>query len=296
MREIKNNNNILFVDDDEKVINAFKKQLQNKFNVDFVMNPIDALELIKKNSQYSVVISDMKMPGLDGLKFLEKVKKISSLTTRIMITGYADLDLAINAINKGNIFRFLTKPCPKEDLLKTIEEAIKNYNEAIKQKIESLTDPLTGLWNRRYLNKEMSRVLNSAERYNYNFSLVFIDINCLKKINDTLGHDSGDLAIKTIAKLLNDTCRNTDIISRYGGDEFIILLEHTDRKGTENLVNRLKNKISEEHTNKNLSMDIGISTGIATFPDDAKDIKTLLKIADKEMYKDKNPNTNLSSH
>ncbi len=296
MREIKNNNNILFVDDDEKVINAFKKQLQNKFNVDFVMNPIDALELIKKNSQYSVVISDMKMPGLDGLKFLEKVKKISSLTTRIMITGYADLDLAINAINKGNIFRFLTKPCPKEDLLKTIEEAIKNYNEAIKQKIESLTDPLTGLWNRRYLNKEMSRVLNSAERYNYNFSLVFIDINCLKKINDTLGHDSGDLAIKTIAKLLNDTCRNTDIISRYGGDEFIILLEHTDRKGTENLVNRLKNKISEEHTNKNLSMDVGISTGIATFPDDAKDIKTLLKIADKEMYKDKNPNTNLSSH
>lgn len=287
MKDANSAGNILFVDDDEKIINSFKKQLKDKYKVDYVKDPLAALELIKKNTPYSVVISDMKMPGLDGLKFLEKVKKISSLTTRIMLTGYADLDIVINAINKGNIFKFLTKPCPKEEILRTIEEAIKKYNDDFKQKIDSLTDPLTGLWNRRYLNKELSRIINSAERYKYSFSLIFIDINCLKKINDTLGHDAGDLAIKTVAIFLKENCRNTDLITRYGGDEFILLLEHTNRKGAENLVKRLKSNISKVYVDKNNTIALTVATGISSYPNDAKEVKTLIKKADDEMYNDK---------
>ena len=116
----------------------------------------------------------MKMPGIDGVKFLEKVKKISPLATRIMLTGNADLDIAIDAINKGYIFKFLAKPCLKQNLINTINQAIINYKNTKKLQTESLTDPLTGLWNRRYLDHELSRIFKSAERYKYKFSILFI--------------------------------------------------------------------------------------------------------------------------
>ena len=283
----KNIEKILFVDDDEKIIESFKKQLGDKYNINFVTDPLIALDHIKNNKKYSVVIADLKMPGIDGIRFLERFKKLSPLTTRIMLTGNAELDVAIDAINKGFIFKFLTKPCLKQDLLNTINQAVKNYKDAIKQQTESLTDPLTNLWNRRYLNKEIERIFKSAERYKYDFSILFIDINYFKKINDQFGHNKGDSILKTVATVLKDTCRKTDIIVRYGGDEFIVLMEHNDKTKIIHLANRIKKNLSEKYIDKKHTMNISIATGIASYPKDAGDIKSLLAIADREMYKDK---------
>lgn len=284
---MKKSERVLFVDDDEKIIKALKNQLGEKYNVDFATNPLDALKLLNQNKPYSVVIADMKMPGIDGIRFLEKVKKKSPLTTRIMITGNVELDIAINAINKGQIFKFLTKPCLKQDLINTINQAIKNYKNRIKLQNESLTDPLTCLWNRRYFNLQLSRILKSAERYKYQFSIIFIDINYFKIINDKLGHEAGDLILKTTANLLKETCRNTDIIARYGGDEFLILIEHNDKNGALGLVNRLKKNISEKYVDKKHTIKINLAFGIASYPNDAKEASSLIKIADKAMYQDK---------
>lgn len=284
----KNNEKILFVDDDQKIINSFKKQLGTKYKIDFIMDPLTALNIIKKDKKYSVVIADLKMPGIDGVNFLEKVKKISPITTRIMLTGNAELDVAIDAINKGYIFKFLTKPCLKKDLLNTINQAITNYKNALKQQTESITDPLTGLWNRRYIDKELSRIFKSAERYKYDFTILFIDINDFKQVNDKFGHNKGDLVLKIIANLLKETCRSTDIIARYGGDEFLILIEHNDKNKILHLVDRIKKGLSKKYIDKNNSIGISIAAGIASYPKDTKDIKILLKIADSEMYKDKN--------
>ena len=288
----KNKEKILFVDDDQKIINSFKKQLGDKYNIHFIMNPLNALDLIKKNKNFSVIIADLKMPGIDGVKFLEKVKKISPLTIRIILTGNAELDIAIDAINKGYIFKFLTKPCLKQDLLNTINQAITNYKNAMKLQTESLTDPLTGLWNRRYINQELSRILKSAERYKYLFSILFIDINNFKEINDHYGHDKGDKVLSITANLLKKICRETDIIGRYGGDEFIILIEHNGRDKIHGLVNRIKEKLLDKYIDKKHSINISIAVGIASYPKDAKDIKTLIKIADKEMYQDKKAEKN----
>jgi two-component system, cell cycle response regulator len=278
---------ILYVDDDEKIIKTLKNQLDEKYNVDYFANPINALKSITQDNFYAVVIADMKMPGLDGINFLEKVKRKSPQTTRIMITGNAELDIAIDAINKGQIFKFLTKPCLKQDLINTIEQAIKNYRNRMKLQTESLTDPLTGLWNRRYFNLQLIRILKTAERYKFQFSLIFIDINYFKKINDEFGHNKGDLILKTIAKLLKETCRKTDIIARYGGDEFIIIIEHNDKNGALCLVNRLKKVVSEKYIDKKRTINISIAIGIATYPNDAKENSTLIKIADKAMYQNK---------
>ncbi len=284
---MKKKEKILYVDDDEKIIKTIKNQLDEKYNVDYFANPINALKSITQNNFYAVVIADMKMPGLDGINFLEKVKRKSPQTTRIMITGNAELDIAIDAINKGQIFKFLTKPCLKQDLINTIEQAIKNYRNRMKLQTESLTDPLTGLWNRRYFNLQLIKILKTAERYKFQFSLIFIDINYFKKINDEFGHNKGDLILKTIAKLLKETCRKTDIIARYGGDEFIIIIEHNDKNGALCLVNRLKKVVSEKYIDKKRTINISIAIGIATYPNDAKENSTLIKIADKAMYQNK---------
>jgi two-component system, cell cycle response regulator len=284
---MKKKEKILYVDDDEKIIKTLKNQLDEKYNVDYFANPINALKSITQDNFYAVVIADMKMPGLDGINFLEKVKRKSPQTTRIMITGNAELDIAIDAINKGQIFKFLTKPCLKQDLINTIEQAIKNYRNRMKLQTESLTDPLTGLWNRRYFNLQLIRILKTAERYKFQFSLIFIDINYFKKINDEFGHNKGDLILKNIAKLLKETCRKTDIIARYGGDEFIIIIEHNDKNGALCLVNRLKKVVSEKYIDKKRTINISIAIGIATYPNDAKENSTLIKIADKAMYQNK---------
>ena len=204
-----------------------------------------------------------------------------------MLTGNADLDVAIDAINKGYIFKFLTKPCLKQELLNTINQALLNYTNAVKQQTDSLTDSLTELWNRRYTDRELLRIFKSAERYKYKFTIIFIDMNYLKEINDQYGHEQGDLALILLAKILKKTCRNTDIIARYGGDEFLIITEHNGKDKIFTLVNRIKKNLSKKHIDENNKITLSIAAGIASYPDDAKEIISLIKIADTEMYLDK---------
>lgn len=137
------NKNILFVDDEPKILSAYQRQLRKKFHIDIALGGEKALKFIACGGPYAVIISDMKMPGMDGIQLLSKVKKESPETVRIMLTGYADQETAINAVNEGNIFRFLTKPCPSILLVKTIEAGIKQYQLVMAER-ELLRKTLSG--------------------------------------------------------------------------------------------------------------------------------------------------------
>ncbi len=277
---------ILFVDDDKEIIKIFIRQFGKIYDIDVAENATDALKLFNDKNQYSVVIADMSMPGMNGIEFLEKVKEISPLSTRIMLTGNADLEVAIDAINKGNIFKFLTKPSRKENINEVIKLGISKYKEEIQLQNESLIDPLTEIWNRRYFDIQIEKEIKISKKHYNVFSLVFIDINDFKKINDIYGHEIGDIALKFIANILKETCRRADIAARYGGDEFVIFLHHEDKNGALGLVLRLKKLIEKKSINydfKNLS----IAAGVSTFPVDGKNVLELLKISDEEMYRDK---------
>lgn len=121
------NRKVLFVDDDPNILSAFKRQLRKLFEVETAESGDEGLKLISSRGPFAVVVADMRMPGMDGVQFLSKVKNISPDTIRIMLTGNADLQTAINAVNEGNIFRFLTKPCPGEILIKTLEAGVEQY-------------------------------------------------------------------------------------------------------------------------------------------------------------------------
>lgn len=139
------NKRLLFVDDDVNILSSFKRNLRGKYEITTSPSPVEALELIKTNIKrpFSVIISDLKMPGMTGLEFLTATRSISKDSVRVMLTGYADVDNAISAINEGNIFRFLTKPCAPDQLIKTIDACIEQHRLVVSEK-ELLRGTLQG--------------------------------------------------------------------------------------------------------------------------------------------------------
>ena len=121
-------NKVLFIDDDLNILASFKRRLGRRFDIATVPGGEQGLEVLERDGPVAIVISDQRMPGMDGIQFLGEVKKLAPDTVRMMLTGNTDLTTAIKAVNEGNIFRFFTKPCPPEDMAHAIEAGLKQYN------------------------------------------------------------------------------------------------------------------------------------------------------------------------
>lgn len=121
------NDRVLFVDDEENILSGYKRNLRREFSIDTAISGQAGLELIERNGPYPVVVSDMRMPQMNGVEFLTKVCQAHPDTARIMLTGQADMNDAIAAVNDGQIFRFLTKPCPPEILQKALDAGIRQH-------------------------------------------------------------------------------------------------------------------------------------------------------------------------
>ncbi len=134
---------VLLVDDEVNVLNAYRRNLRLDYEIFVAQGGEQGLSMLKNHGPFAVVVSDFKMPGIDGVTFLKKVKEISKDTVRIMLTGFADLNITMDAVNEGHIFRFLTKPCPVEKLKKTIDEGIRQY-ELVRVEKELLNKTLRG--------------------------------------------------------------------------------------------------------------------------------------------------------
>ncbi|HBP86802.1 MAG TPA: two-component system response regulator [Nitrospiraceae bacterium] len=134
---------ILFVDDEAHILDGFQRQFRKRFQVSTALGAQQALELITAQGPFAVVVSDMCMPGIDGIRFLGSVRKIIPETVRIMLTGNADVRTAIEAVNQGEIFRFLTKPCPPANLTLALEAGIHQY-QLIRAEKELLEGTLRG--------------------------------------------------------------------------------------------------------------------------------------------------------
>jgi response regulator RpfG family c-di-GMP phosphodiesterase len=121
-------NKVLFVDDDENILTSFKRRLGRRFDIATALGGEQGLEVMEQDGPIAVVISDQRMPGMDGIQFLGEVKVRAPDTVRMMLTGNADLTTAIKAVNEGSIFRFFNKPCPPEEMANAIEVGLKQYN------------------------------------------------------------------------------------------------------------------------------------------------------------------------
>jgi len=170
-------------------------------------------------------------------------------------------------------------------------------NSILYQKMEqiSITDGLTGLYNYRYFKKRLEDEILRAQRYNHFLSLILFDVDHFKNYNDTLGHPAGDTALKTIARILKSTIRNSDIAVRYGGEEFCVILPEEDIKDAHNFAERLRKKI-EAHPFQKEEVQPGgkftISLGVASFPENARSMRALIDKTDAALYDAKHQGRN----
>ena len=134
---------ILLVDDDNNILDGYRRTLSREFLIETALGGEQALKLVTENGPYAVVVSDMQMPGMDGIQLLGRIRAQSPDTIRVMLTGHADIDTAINAINEGSIFRFLSKPCGKEVMAKTLTAALVQYRLVTAEK-QLLEQTLSG--------------------------------------------------------------------------------------------------------------------------------------------------------
>jgi FixJ family two-component response regulator len=125
---------ILFVDDDPGILEGFQRLLRKEFVVTVALSGHEGLAAIKQDGPFAVVISDMRMPGMSGAEFLAKMRQKAPEAVRMLLTGQTDMHAAIDAINEGNIFRFLTKPCRKEDLVNAINLGLAQYHSVVAEK------------------------------------------------------------------------------------------------------------------------------------------------------------------
>jgi diguanylate cyclase (GGDEF)-like protein len=160
----------------------------------------------------------------------------------------------------------------------------------------TITDPLTGLLNRRYLHERLRDELARSERHSHNFSLLMLDIDGFKNCNDTLGHPVGDKILKTVADTLLNAVRSIDIVARYGGDEFVVILPETVNSVAVDIAERIRNNMSQKmvHTNGDFPQTHTLTTsiGIASYPEHGETVEQLLANVDKALYYAKNRGKN----
>lgn len=301
-----------------------------------VIDAEDGLSGIKKaqSERPDLILMDIMMPGFDGrevttrlrgIPHLEKIP-IIALTASVM---KGDRERVVAAGCDG----YLQKPIDVDRLPDQIEEFLKGKREALspeeeveflrehnkrlaerlEQKVErltdisqankrlanmTLTDELTGLPNRRYLNRRLREELAMTKRFKSPISCIMIDIDHFKRTNDTLGHQAGDDVLQALAKVLREGKREEDVIGRYGGEEFLFLLPQVDSPGAMILAERLRKKVADTDFKTSLANDVRltISLGVATFTSENLTEAELIRRADDALYQAKAEGRNCSRH
>jgi len=149
--------------------------------------------------------------------------------------------------------------------------------------LSSITDNVSGLYNSNYLRARISEEIERCSREGTGFALAFIDLDNFKLVNDQYGHLVGDKVLKQIANILTENIRKSDVLARYGGDEFVLLMPETGKEQAERVMQRIENAIAASAFFKNIK--IGLSGGVAIFPEDSDTLDKLLTVADARMYK-----------
>jgi diguanylate cyclase (GGDEF)-like protein len=386
---------LYFVDDEANILSAAKRL--------FRVSPIElrcfeearnALESFVSDKP-AAIVTDYRMPGMSGVELLERCRAERPGATRILLTGYVDLEAVVEAINRGSVYRFMSKPwkdeelratalegvaeslvgsatkalsaylgsligvgssdeaferlelflgeesgmhiekpsivqgpppdseggglvfsCPiggdgelilvrieadyaplfagaelGENLRSIIDTALRGFRlatESAEARASLVTlserDPLSGLFNRRAMTARIENECARQNRFGFPFSVLLMDIDSFKGINDRYGHGKGDEVIAGIGRIILRTCRTVDIPARIGGDEFLVALPHTEPKDAVHLAERIRGLAAELGKELDLEAGLTLSIGLSATVPGCKDIEEVISAADEAMY------------
>ena len=274
---------------------------EQEYKVLFAKNGREALDLFAEHKP-AVVITDWSMPDISGLELCRRIRRDFQgfHSHLILLTSNSNKEQVVEGLAAG-ADDYLTKPFHSGELVARVavgrriaelHREIQAKNRLLEQM--ALTDPLTGLPNRRAVDVWASRELSAAARHDFAFWAVMADLDSFKKVNDTYGHDAGDSVLKTFAEILKTHTRQSDICARIGGEEFLVMMTHSDRGGTKTAVERIRKQF--ENTNFTLGGRIVTATasfGIAGFRGNRPpDWNALVECADTALYAAKHKGRN----
>ena len=282
---------ILLVDDDPDFLSLLSLKLKKTgYEIITCMSGREALELAE-SIMPEVILLDVTMPDMDGFEVKERLNKnfITSSIPVLFLSANNATDAKVKGLQIG-ADDYISKPFATRELIERINVVLKKKKHYEKM---SMTDSLTNLYNQGFFKKHLLKFFTTAKKHNKIFSLILLDINNFKQINDTYGHSTGDSALKAFSSVISKHIRESDILARYGGDEFVILLPNTDSDQINLIGKRFKEKIQKEQIsiagNKNFMFSVSI--GVATYNKNYDNELDLFNHADKRLYEDKNTNS-----
>lgn len=291
---------ILVVDDEQIMRDFLADVLRDEgYEVATVTSGGEGLARIQK-IHCDLVLTDIKMPGMDGMELLRRVKEIDPSVEVIVMTGYASVGSAVESMKVG-ASDYLTKPLNIDQIrivvAKTLERKrlCQQAEEREFYKELSQADGLTGLYNHRTFHELLDSEFSRSQRYARPLSLLMLDIDNFKVFNDHNGHPSGDITLKEVAWILRKKTRRCDFVCRYGGEEFAVIVPETEKAEAGYLAQRLRMTVEETEFEGAEVMPHGrltISIGLATFPTDARTKEELVEKADRALYRAKSSGRN----
>jgi diguanylate cyclase (GGDEF)-like protein len=276
-----NHCSLLVVDDEPYILPTLAALLAPHFEVT-TAESADAAKAVFARREVNLVLSDQKMPQTTGVQLLEWVRQNHPKTIRLLMTGYAELDDAVEAINRGQVYHYLLKPWRTEELVQILRNAgdkfmlerkgeellaelqrlnaqleervkertreLENANHQLQQRSRelemlALTDPLTGLLNRRAIDDVARSELKRHARYPSPLALGLIDVDHFKEVNSRYLYTGGDEVLRSLAKTLTHSLRDVDFLGRVGGEEFLVVAPETDIGGVQVLSERIRSAV-----------------------------------------------------
>jgi two-component system cell cycle response regulator len=287
----KQNGRILIADDDKD----FRRLLASRavrmgLKLDEADDGREALQLVR-DQKYDVLVLDLYMPEATGLDVFQAAQDTDPDIQALVLTGSATLETALEALRVG-VYDYLTKPLESMTVFElALTRALEHRylvreNKRLFQEVQRLavTDPLTQLYNRHKLDETLSLEIERAKRYGRSLSLIMMDVDDLKGVNDEFGHQVGDEVLKSIATAIRDVIRQVDLPVRYGGDEFVILLPEANFEEAFGVERRLHKRITEKVFK---GQKITVSSGVVQWRGSFVSAANFVKAADEAMYRSK---------
>ncbi len=281
---------VLVVDDMASNAQVIEAVLEDEHEVLLAYSGEQALLILQENMDIDLVLLDIVMPDMDGYKVCEKIKSNKNFEhiPVIFLTSEDSQESEERGFQFGAV-DYITKPIRPAILLMRVKTHITLKRTQEKLRDMALHDQLTTLYNRYYLEESGSKSFAYTKRHQAQLSVAMLDIDHFKNVNDTYGHDVGDVVLKAVALLLKDNVREEDVVARIGGEEFVIIFKDTNIKDSFSKVENIRQKVQASSPN---NIEITISIGMTQINASSESFDALLKQADQALYEAKESGRN----
>jgi len=288
---------ILVCDDDPADRKLVRTYLRHVADREIVMLEAGERAEIREaldRGRIDLVLMDNQMPEKSGMEWLAEIVE-KRMAPVVMLTGSGSEEVAVQALQEGAVGYLPKGSLSKEKLVEAIDAALEKWrlmqqSKANQEELERLAnfDSLTGLHNRRAILHRLDEHIKQVRRYEGELSLLMLDIDYFKKVNDQYGHLIGDEVLENVAVLMQQNVRNTDSVGRYGGEEFIVVLSETDLSSALIVAERLRNAIeaAEMRGSEGNMFGITVSQGVSSYKP-GEDKQSLISRADDALYRAK---------